>query len=53
MLVAIMVILIFQTLFTMAIVGHIGSLEKLVKSLTEAKIEEMRMWKGPSTNERQ
>jgi hypothetical protein len=46
MLTAILVFLIFNTLFTMALVGHVATVEKLMKALTEAKIAEMKMFDG-------
>jgi len=46
MITAIMVMVIFNMLFTMAMVGHTSSIEKLLKSLVEAKIAEMKMFNG-------
>lgn len=46
MLTAILVLLVFHTLFTMALVGHVSATEKLLKALTEAKIAEMKMFNG-------
>lgn len=46
MLIAILVLMVFHLLFTMALVGHISSIEKIVKSMAEAKIEEMKLWRG-------
>lgn len=46
MLTAILVLLVFHTLFSMALVGHISNIEKLLKSLTEAKLAELKMFNG-------
>lgn len=46
MLTAILVLLVFQTLFVMALVGHISAIEKLMKALAEAKVEELKLWNG-------
>lgn len=46
MLTAILVLLVFQTLFVMALVGHISAIEKMLKALAEAKVEELKMWHG-------
>ncbi len=46
MLTAILVLLVFQTLFVMALVGHISAIEKMLKALSEAKVEELKMWHG-------
>lgn len=49
MILAIMIFVILQTLFIMALVGHLSTVEKLLIQLTQAKVEEMKMW---SSNEK-
>lgn len=44
MLVAILILMVFQMLFTMALVGHLSSIEKMIKALISAKVEEIKMW---------
>lgn len=44
MLVAIMIMVVLNTLFTMACVGHLSSIEKLLTVLAQAKIDEIKMW---------
>jgi hypothetical protein len=46
MLTAILVLLVFHTLFSMALVGHISNIEKMMKALLEAKVAEMKMFDG-------
>lgn len=46
MLTAILILIIFMTFFNMALVGHIINIEKMLKSLVEAKLAEMKMWHG-------
>lgn len=46
MLVAIMILLIFNMLFTIAAVGHLSGIQKILTSLAEAKIAEMKLFNG-------
>ena len=46
MLVTIMILMVLNTLFVMAAVGHMANIEKTVNSLVDAKLEEMKMWHG-------
>ena len=46
MLTAIMVLIVFSTLFNMATVGHMSNIEKLLKAMVEAKLAELKMWHG-------
>lgn len=46
MLTAILCLMVFQLLFTMALVGHMSNTEKIVKALAQAKLAEMNMWNG-------
>lgn len=46
MLTAILVLMVFQVLFVMAVVGHMSAIEKMMKALLEAKVEEMKLWGG-------
>lgn len=44
MLTAIMVLMVLNTLFTMAAVGHLSNVEKIAKSLADSRIAELKMW---------
>lgn len=44
MLVAILVIMCFMLIFSMAIAGSLIKIEKLVMVLAQAKLKEMEMW---------
>lgn len=46
MLIAILVFSVLTTIFTMACAGHLSNLEKLTKSLVEAKLAELKMFNG-------
>lgn len=46
MLVAIMIMTVLCTLFSMACAGHLANIEKLLKSLCEAKVAELNMFNG-------
>ena len=46
MLTAIMVIVVLNTLFSMACAGHLSNIEKLTKAMVEAKVAELNMWHG-------
>lgn len=46
MLTAILCVSVFNLLFTMAMVGHLSTIEKILKALVQAKINEMNMWNG-------
>ena len=44
MLVTIMILMVLNTLFIMACVGHLSSIEKLLAMLAQAKVEELKIW---------
>lgn len=44
MLVAILVIVVLQMLFTMACVGHLSKIERILGALAQAKVQELQMW---------
>ena len=46
MLVAILVIVVLQMLFTMACVGHLAKIERITVTLAQAKLQELQMWSG-------
>ncbi len=46
MLTAIMVMTVLIMLFSMAAVGHLSKIEKILGAIAHAKIEEMKMWSG-------
>lgn len=41
-----MVMNVLIMLFSMAAVGHLAKIEKILAALTQAKLEEMKMWSG-------
>lgn len=46
MLTAILVLMIFQSLFVMALVGHISTIEKSIKLILDTKLKELELWHG-------
>lgn len=50
MLVAILVLIVFQTLFIMACAGHLAKIEKYQELLLQAKQTELKIWSGNGNN---
>lgn len=46
MVTAIMVMNVLIMLFSMATVGHLSKIEKILAALTQAKLEELKLWHG-------